>query len=463
MRLLKFIIFGILLLWIFEAELTPQFHVNSKVELNIDIENGHPDPPIRIVLIGNDNDNRKVYFLNIDLNRNKKYTIYNVKPGNYLISFNSFRGGIFTQIQIVTFYNTQQQTFRRESFIRNRIEVHSNRNLKLDLSFKTDNDFSGFNNEMERRYKDFDYAKIIYYSSLSSYTQAIQTYYKKNNRFLASNEMVELKGPFFKNNNGGENNNNTPFCGNVNICGENTGECKVDLNVECIKDNGNIEINIKSVYFKNEWKGEVNTNTRVGKTVIGTKNERGEWALGVTSINFSAPLDEANLQNPEWPITEVKYWCDTNIQKCKFIFDYYIGVTMKTAVWKRTEMCSKLGAYQDKPVNEDNEKCRCYCDCLLEATIAHEGKHCELWIKASEELKNFCNYVKDYTTQQCCEKDDECKDQAKKLKWAIFSDLVDAVKDVYDYEAGEKQEPICDSVEYKTFRKCIRKNQCSKK
>ena len=98
MNLIRLIFVGVILLLIFKTNLVSQFHVESKIELSIDIENGHPDPPSRIVLVGTDTYNRKVYFVKIGSIRDKKYTIYDVKPGKYLISFSSYTGGVFSEI-----------------------------------------------------------------------------------------------------------------------------------------------------------------------------------------------------------------------------------------------------------------------------------------------------------------------------------------------------------------------------
>jgi hypothetical protein len=451
MKLLRLIIVGILVLWIFDAELLSQFHVESKIELSIDIENGHPDPPSRIVLVGTDTNNRKVYFVKIGSIRDKKYTIYDVKPGKYLISFSSYTGGVFSEIQVVTLYNTQKQAFRSESFVRNEIEVHYNRNLKLDLLFKT-NIFSGFDKEMEKQFRDFDYIKFVYYSSLSTYTNAINNYYRKSNMFLTSNEMPELKGPSLQDNNE-EENNNIPVCGSSDFCGQNSGDCKVDINKDCERDGGNINITLKSIYFRNVWLGEIPTGMKIGETIIGTQDSNGDWRCGVTSISLKNLIGEGTAGAPSnWPKTEVKYECDTSKKKCKCEFKYYAGVVMETAVWGFAEMCAHCRSYQNKDLINN----LCFCKCFFEATIAHEAKHCETWRNSIlEDIGKYCASVGNYTADCCEDADSICKKQSEILEWDIFIEINDFVS-----KLGRSPESASDKAESSAFNQCILLNLC---
>lgn len=454
MKIFKFTIIFLLLLWVFEAQLLSQFHVNSKVELTVKIENGHPDPPDKVVLIGKGDNNRKTYSVNINPFGIKKYTIYNVEAGKFLLAFNSHEwGSVCMEVQILTLYDAETQIFRRESFVRNGIEVQPDRNLKLDLVFKTHDRNSGFSKKMEKKFKDFDYVKLTYCTSLSSLAASAELFGQEETMLFASNGMTEMHGPAIQDSDGGGSQNNTPVCSGGSTCGSNSGSCRVDVNRECKRDGGYIKITIGAAYFQNTWLGPVNAGTQVGDTVIGVQDSNGLWPCGVTSLQFRALIEEGTGAPVDWPKTQVTYSCDTEAEKCKFEFTYYVGLTMKTTVWNATEMCTNVRGYQGRQVDGGRT---CNCQCYYEAAIEHESTHCESYITSvPRDLANFCSSISQaYQTQTCCN-DKECQTQSESLKWAIFGELTNFVSNV-----GSSPEGPSDTAEARYFRRCVIVHNC---
>lgn len=437
MKLLRFMFVGILLVLIFEITLFSQYHVNSKVELSIAIEDGHPDPPTGIILIGTGKDNHQMYVVDIDLDINTKYTIYDVKPGKYLISINNYTGGIYKEIQIVTLYDPNTERFLHESSVRNGIEVYPNRNLKIGLSFKLNNDFSGFEKVMEKKFKDFDGIEYNIHSSPSSYTDFIQMYER-----LFTSEV--------------ENGHSKPLGTAESICGNKDGESKIDLNAECTRDNGNITVKLKSVYFKNKWLGEKGTGTQIGNVVMGMLDEEtGLYTCGTNSLKFKSIIFEGDDSVPStWPKSEMKYSCKLSEEKCKLEFTYYVGIMMETAVWDRVEMCNTLNEYNNKTVGGGRT---CFCNCLFEAKTAHEEKHCISWINSiGVGLEKIDNAVrKDYKVVETCCTDENCSDQANELFSEIATDLYNFIEKVGDSPEDESKD-----AESEYFKRCITLRNC---
>jgi len=220
MKLIRLIFVSVILLLIFKTNLVSQFHVESKVEFYIDIEDGYPDIPTRIVLFGSGINRKIIYSLDLALNRNGNHAIYNVSPGKYRLSFESNSRGVLSEIHYVTLYNPEKEAFHYETIVRNEIEVHPNRNLKIELLFKYQDEIYGFNRVLEKRFNDFDYIKFIYYTSPSSFSNFSQLYqFEDNNLLIASNEMDLSHGPFTQ---GGSVPTSANECDD--ICGDKPGK-----------------------------------------------------------------------------------------------------------------------------------------------------------------------------------------------------------------------------------------------
>ena len=166
-------ILALVVLSLFDQGVFSQFHVKPKIELNVSYEDGHENFISKIGILGmNENVIKDMYILDIKKNQ-KKYVIYNVLPGKYIVSFSGIRNNkiesVFIQYRIKSFYDVKRSGFGCESYTTNEIEIRKDRNLKLDIVFKLDANNSGFYKETEIHYKDFDYTKLLFFSRMEKW------------------------------------------------------------------------------------------------------------------------------------------------------------------------------------------------------------------------------------------------------------------------------------------------------
>jgi len=416
-----------------------------QINLEIDVEQGYLYPPHKLVLVGIGDDNNVVRNIELDFNK-RKYSLYNVKPGKYLLLIVDNNARICFQYQIVTIlYPEEDDFYRKNTGYLNEIEVHNNRNLKLKITFKMNEDYHGYQKVRDVKYKDFDYSEFIFCSKYFS------DEFKKNIR--AANQDT------------------------YSICGNNTGWSEKSLGFSCSLDGGNIKINIKKAYFENIYMGEQSAGYTLGRTTLGpdysSNQEPPPLNCGVVSTTGYF-LDNEGNNNPhpnDWEAIIVKAECDQTTKRCNIAIDYNVAVIMETAIWKKEEMCPKKISFDNKPLYDESNsaKSQCYCDCYLEAVIAHEAKHCESWIDSTAKLRDilqrFCSDNQNtYQTITCC-CDPDCQKYADdNLKYQIFLQLNPKfVKDIIKMPERSSPERQSNTREFAVFQACSRNNHCANK
>jgi hypothetical protein len=438
MRILRFAMIVFLITFICNSRVFCQFRVIPQINLEIDVEDGYLYPPHKLVLVGIDDDNNVVRNIEFDFVK-RNYSIYAVKPGKYLLLMSDDNAGICFQYQTGTIiYPDEDAFYRKNTGYLNEIEVYNNRNLKLKITFKMHEDYHGYQKVMDVKYKDFDYSEIIFYSTPFSGE-------------LKTNILAANQDPYI-------------------ICGNNTGWTERSLNFKCSLDGGNIEINIKKAYFENEYKGERSAGYTKGNTTLGpvtSSNQVPRPLIGgfVSTTGYFLDNDAQNNPHPnDWDAIIVKAECDKAAKKCKIIIDYNVAVRMETVIWKKEEMCKEKISYDNKPLYDNNNsmKSKCYCDCYLEAIIAHEAKHCENWIDSADRLSNilqrFCSdNNNNFKTITCCGDEDCQKHADDNLKYQIFFPLnTKFVNEIINRPWISSPERPSEIVELATFRRCGR-------
>lgn len=444
MRKVIKILIVLLQLFVFFKFEYAQFHVVPTVQLEIDMEQGYPYPPSKIRFIGCF-DNGLVYSVKIDAST-KRYSIHNVKPGQYLIYITDGKGSPFFQYQTLTLYNSEKQIFsRKNTDILNKIDVREDQNLKLKIAFKTCTDYYGFQPVLNSKLKDFDLIEINYYSALPINNSPSVMSMENNIMFSSTSSSSS------------------------DFCGGQSGEWSKSLGYSCTMDSGNIEIKLKNAYFKNTWIGEVANGTTIGNTTIGIQGPNN-FTCGVCST-YGVLLDESITDVPQgWEKISATGTCDDGINKCKLSFEFNLGVVMETAVWNHDEMCKNVLGYDGKILYDSNMPTNytCNCDCYLEAVTAHEAQHCLSWMNATnaagQKFQAYCSANQNkYSANSCCKNDggdEKCKEQAEELKYIIFADLVTAqIADVF-FDTNNSPESTSDSAELAKFRQCRASKHC---
>lgn len=185
-------------------------------------------------------------------------------------------------------------------------------------------------------------------------------------------------------------------------------------------------------------------------------------------------LDNEGGNNPhpgEWEDINVTAHCDGAKKKCKITIDYNLAIRMQTAVWQHEDMCKYIKSFDNKPLydQQNSRKSQCYCDCYGKAIIAHEAKHCENWMAATDELKgilqDFCkNNQYTFRANSCCPEengDEECQKQANEFKYSIFQPLNAAFNKAMEENSAEySPEKDSDDAEKDKFKQCSNENRC---
>jgi hypothetical protein len=438
MNLLKFTVVIFLISFICNSWGFCQFRIIPKINLEIDVEEGYLYPPHKLVFVGIGDENIGVHSIELDFDK-KKYSLYNVKPGKYLLLIVDDNAGICFQYQTVTIiYPDEDEFYRKNTGYLNEIEVRNNRNLKLKINFKMHEDYHGYQKVMDVKYKDFDCSEFIFCST-----------------------------PF-----SGELKTNIRIVNQVDysICGNNTGWTKRDLEFSCSLDGGDIKINIQKAYFENIYRGQQSAGYTLGDTTLGpdysSNQQPPPLTCGVVSTTgYFLDNDAGNNPHPtDWDAIIVKAECDTNTKECDITIDYNVVIRMETAIWNKEEMCKEKNSFDNKTLYDQNNsaKSQCYCDCYLEAVIAHETKHCVNWIDSTQDLEtilnDFCiNNQNRYQTISCCG-DDECQKYADdNLKYQIFIPLnTKFVDDIIKRPWIYSPEDASERAELRTFRICGR-------
>jgi hypothetical protein len=440
MRLAKVVFAVLLVLGFSKADLLAQFKVLPKIELNILSENEYKSFPGKIIFAGIGEDNRdKIYRLNTSKSK-RKYIIYDVEPGKYLVAFsikeNFEERGVFAQFIMRSYYDGVNGGSGCETTIPNEIEVQQNRNLKLDLVFSCNSLGLGFKMEENKRFSDFDYTRLTFYSEIPDTTFDVNT--------IQRNDLTdrEIKGPFSSVS--PQSDDETPTCQSHDICGENGGSCIKNLDYICTLDDGNITVKINNAHYKNEKTKIVNA----GEEGVGLEDPPGskKYTNGITVIT---------LAEPTWCDDCEEYSCEK--EKCNYTFDYDVKIEMKILCWDPIEMCNTIKNIKmgNKGTNYNlnhpspiyNRNC-----CWFHGSVkVHEGWHCKLWIDASQKLDTeFCEYLeieakkgKPLIAKECCEKN-ECEEQAGDFKLRIYTILFRFLQDEFQrLGAGNYQEPKC--------------------
>lgn len=339
MRILKFTAVVFLITFICNFRGFCQFRVIPKINLEIHLEEGYLYPPQKILLMGIDEGNRVVRYIELNFDK-KDFSLYNVKPGKYLVSIVDENADIIFQYQTATIvYPDEDAFYRKNTGFLNEIEVHNNRNLKLKITFKMNEDYHGYQKVMDVKYKDFDYSEFIFYSTPSS---------------------VELK-----------TNIRTVNQVDYSICGSNNGWTEKDLGLSCSLDGGRILININKAYFENTYMGQQSQGYTQGGVTLGPDYSSNQKPPPlncgvVTTTGYF--LDNAAGNNPhpnQWDEITVEASCDHSKALCNIEIDYNVAIIMKTAIWKKEEMCPEKISFDNKPLYDENNsaKSKCYCDC----------------------------------------------------------------------------------------------------
>lgn len=447
MNVIRSMVVGILLLLLYGGQVYSQFHVIPHVDLEVNLEQGYLYPPSTLRLIGCGNDSNDVYVVKIDLNM-KKYSIYDVKPGQYLIYISDGNPSPFFQYQTMTVYDSVKQVYStKRTNLLNKIEVRDNRNLKLKIAFKMCVDYSGYQPVISAKFKDFDYIEIDYYSTfptVDSQSSLLRESIRKGSSMRQSSSPA---------------------------CGAQDGTWSKTLGYTCTLDSGNIEIKINNAYFENKWMNEVPDQERIGDTTMGDQGD-DKYVCGVCSTSGWL-IDNLSGNNPhpgEWQDNKATGSCDDGNRKCKLSFEFNIAVKMTTAVWNHEEMCSEINTYNKIPVYDPNnpQRYQCNCECNMQAIIAHEATHCTSWMSATEKsndvLQTFCsNNQTTYTANRCCKNqggDGKCQEQADDLKYEIFGNLNTALVDnIFSILDSSPEGPSLDA-EPGAFDACRAKNEC---
>ena len=444
MRLLKLTMFVFLISFICNFWGFSQFRIIPKINLEIYLEEGYLYPPQKLVFVGIGDENMCVRSIELDFSK-RKYSLYNVKPGRYLLSIADDNAGIIFQYQIATIvYPDEDAFYRKNTGYLNQIEVRNNRNLKLKLTFKMHEDYNGYQKVSDVKYKDFDYSELIFYSAHFSGEM------KKNIRETRQN----------------------PY----SICGSNTGWSERSLGFSCSLDGGNININIKKAYFENIYRGEKPAGYSQGRTILGPDYSSNQvptpLTCGVTTTTgyFLDNLGENNPHPNDWEAIIVTADCDENTLKCDIIIDYNVAVIMETAIWKKEEMCTEKNAYDNKPLSDQNNstKSQCYCDCYLEAIIAHEARHCESWIDSTNNLNDIlqrvCILNQNMQSITCCE-DEPCQKYAdENIKYLFYGQLSTIfIDEIINNPATSSPEGASNTRELEVFHSCCTGNDCANK
>jgi hypothetical protein len=447
MKLLKLTMVLFLMSFICNSWVFCQFRVIPQINMEINVEEDYIYPPHELVFVGIGVENRGVRFIELDFDK-KHYSLYNVKPGKYLVSIVDDNASIIFQYQTVTIsYPDDDVFYRKNTGFLNEVEVRNNRNLKLKITFKMHYDYHGYQKVSDVEYKDFDYSELIFYSS--HFSGEI----KKNIRETRQN----------------------PY----SICGSNTGWSEKSLGFSCSLDGGNININIQKAYFENTYMGEQSAGYTQGGTTLGPDKSSTQKPPPLTCGVVTTTgyfLDNKGNNNPcpgEWDGIIVTANCDEATEICIINISYNVAVFMETVIWKKEEMCKEKISFDNKPLYDQNNssKSKCYCDCYLEAVIAHEAKHCENWIDSTADLnailQDFCiNNQNTYKALSCCpyeHGDNKCIGYANKIKNGIIGllnwEFKKRILDSPDYSPeGES-----DSAEQTKFRQCSDRKHCKNK
>ncbi len=417
-------IYALVALGLFDQSVLSQFHVKPKIEINVSYEDGHENFLKKIGIFGkNENVIKDMHTLDIKKDQ-KKYLIYNVLPGKYIVSFSGIRNSrlesVFIQYRIKSFFDVKRSGFGCESYTTNEIEIQKDRNLKLDLVFKLDPNNSGFYKETEIHYKDFDYTKLIFFSKME-------------------NENLEKSNT--------DRSNILQSCDSTDICGDTGGECERIINGTISFDNGNIEVKINNFKYKNTGISIVSTGTNG----VGEKDPNTlKWTCGVTTITHAdvilCPNDTVEGCND----IIINYECNPATKRCKFKFEYNLKIEMKINVWNPQEMCTKLQniAVRNRNYNLDlpSPTSNTNCCWLHRAVKYHESLHCKLWTMNWDRLrvriKQLIDELKLNATECMC--DDDCITQSKILNEIILAKISEAMTYIYkEPGAGSYQEGTC--------------------
>jgi hypothetical protein len=90
-----------------------QFRIIPQINLEIDVEEGYLYPPHKLVLVGIGDENRGVRFIELNFDK-RKYSLYNVKPGKYLLSIADDNACIIFQYQTITISYPDEDAFYKK-------------------------------------------------------------------------------------------------------------------------------------------------------------------------------------------------------------------------------------------------------------------------------------------------------------------------------------------------------------
>jgi hypothetical protein len=422
MRLINLLFAVLLVLVIFNGNLFSQFHVLPKIELKISFEDESLNLPKQIVLTRlNPVEKKSVYFVKI-IRGQSKYTIYDIKPGKYIVSCSSkdpTKSIVVVQYDKKILFDPITSQFIGDISTTNEIEIKNNRNLKLEIVFKTSSSGARYEKEKEYEYRDFDFTRLVYYSENPDNAEA--------NRMLEA-EKSSTSNP-------------------RSIC-DGCGQSEVVIDRECTFDDNNIKVKLSKARFKNSGTTYVET----GVEGVGTQDDQGRWVSGKCRILFASPLEDEITGHGE---------CDSEKGKCTISLEYLVEIRMEVFIWFKDQMCDAIKGYKSRRKNKVYDLSNpIYCICFEKSAKKHEAHHCELWIDAVEEIKDILpRYVceNNYRAFDCCSVADEgnCLEQFEELKYEIFSIIADRMSRIYNDAEGLLQEPACYDIEEITFLNCV--------
>lgn len=151
----------------------PQFSVRSKVEVQLVYLDTPIQKPLSLELISADNDMGLGSDMNLDsevepahsnpiIGSQWNYIFYDVVPGKYYLGLDFPERMVLMDV-LVGFDIDDNGVVTTSYSVPNEIEVHKNRNLKIELRFENGDSSSGFQKNIEEHCSDYDYVGMTFF------------------------------------------------------------------------------------------------------------------------------------------------------------------------------------------------------------------------------------------------------------------------------------------------------------
>ncbi len=158
---MKKIILLIVLLLLADVFVFSQFAVSEKVEVQIIYSDIPLHKPLNLELISEESDRDFSYSYPV-IDSQDSYTFYDVRPGKYYLGLD-FTERMHIMDVLVGFDIDESGNITTSYSVPNEIEVHENRNLKIELRLENGGYSSGFQKHIEEQYNDFDFIGMTFH------------------------------------------------------------------------------------------------------------------------------------------------------------------------------------------------------------------------------------------------------------------------------------------------------------